>query len=110
MYIVQKVLARGGRSEHKKDKDLAYVYYVILLHRSSWKEMALLWSMIADSNEKYAEWIRLALHDLTVLFESETADGPVGVVSELGGGEYRDIREGTVIRVMKGFFEEVQLS
>jgi len=108
MYIAQKTLAWPSRAEHKQEKDLAYIYYVILIHRSKWQDIAEQLSRVAHGSPRYGHWISQAVNALEELYCSPNAAGPVGVVSEYRDVVYGEIREETVIRVLRQFIDAIK--
>ncbi len=107
MYVLQKVLCRETRRVAKRDKDLAYIFDVLTLYRYGWGEMGDITRAVAADSDKYTRWITKARLELSSLFRSPTADGPVAVHRVYSGAVGSSApAEETVYRIVSRFLVE----
>jgi len=107
MYVLQKVLCRETRRGAKREKDLAYIFDVVVLFRDRWSEVGDVARTVADANPTFTQWIERSRKDLARLFSSPTAEGPVSahrVYAAASGSSAPE--EEAIYRVVSRFIEE----
>jgi hypothetical protein len=76
MFIMQKILISGRRTDDSRAKDFAYIYQVLGYLRESWEALAREYKVLIDNPEwkrSYRKFIRMSRE----LFDTPQEDGPI---------------------------------
>ncbi len=76
MFIMQKILISGRRTDKSRAKDFAYIYQVLGLFRDDWQGLAKQYEMLID-NAEWKRWYRKFIKMSTELFDTPEKDGPI---------------------------------
>jgi len=111
-YVIQKALCRPKRQPDKRDKDLAYIYDVATLTRTSWPDMAGAVVRLKSRGCFPAKWFTDARRTLARLFGSAAADGPLAVarIYQDAMGAPAAPSEAAIHRVMELFLPAIGMA
>ena len=76
MFIMQKVLISGRRTDKSRAKDFAYIYQVLGLFRDDWQGLAKQYEVLID-NAEWKRWYRKFIRTSKQLFGTPQKDGPM---------------------------------
>lgn len=104
-YMIQKALCSRKRSPlEKRDKDLAYIFDVVVISRSNWEEVSQEIREIGKVGPLWSGWLDKARGTLQDAFLSDAGDGPE-VVARIY--QHDKLQAANVRRVMRQFMETV---
>ena len=76
MFIMQKILISGRRTDKSRAKDFAYIYQVLGLFRDDWEVLAKQYEVLID-NAEWKRWYRKFIRISMELFDTPQKDGPI---------------------------------
>lgn len=111
-FVVQKILIRPGRPQHKKASDAAHIYDVALLTRSMWPQMAETLGRVEKAGPFPKSWFSRARRTLATVFSNPGSPGPIEIAGVYHGimGERSAPTEAAISRVLAQFWEAVGLA
>jgi hypothetical protein len=75
MFIMQKILISGSRTDKSRAKDFAYIYQVLGYLREGWGALAKDYEVLID-NPEWKRWYRKFIKMSTEYFDTPQKDGP----------------------------------
>jgi hypothetical protein len=76
MFIMQKILISGKRTDKSRAKDFAYIYQVLGFFRDDWTGLAKQYEVFID-NPEWKRWYRKFIRMSMELFDTPQKDGPM---------------------------------
>jgi hypothetical protein len=76
MFIMQKILISGRRTDKSRAKDFAYIYQVLSFFREHWETLAKEYEILID-NPEWKRWYKRFIRMSTELFGTPQKDGPI---------------------------------
>ena len=76
MFIMQKILISGRRTDKSRAKDFAYIYQVLGFFREHWETLAKAYEVLIDDPE-WKRWYKRFIRMSMELFGTPQKDGPV---------------------------------
>jgi len=76
MFIMQKILISGRRTDKSRVKDFAYIYQVLGFLREDWALLAKEYEVLID-NPEWKRWYRKFIRMSMELFDTPQKDGPI---------------------------------
>jgi hypothetical protein len=76
MFIMQKILTSGRRTDKSRAKDFAYIYQVLGFFRDDWEVLAKQYEVLID-NAEWKRWYRKFIKMSMQLFDAPQKDGPM---------------------------------
>jgi len=77
MFIMQKILISGRRTDKRRLKDFAYIYQILAYLREDFEVIAKEYKVLID-NPEWKKWYKTFIRSSKEIFGTSQEDGPIG--------------------------------